>query len=67
LFLHTFAYILFWEVKQRAKLKEMTVESLRLQLIKIGVLVKETATKVTLHLASSFPWRTQYELAWQHL
>jgi hypothetical protein len=67
LFLHTFAYILFWEVKQRAKLKEMTVESLRLQLIKIGVLVKEAATKVTLHLASNFPWRTQYELAWQHL
>jgi hypothetical protein len=67
LFLHTFAYILIWEVRQRAKLKEMTVETLRLQLIKIGVLVKETTSKVTLHLASNFRWQKQFALAWQHL
>jgi hypothetical protein len=64
LFLHTFAYILTWEVRKRGCIKAMTVETFRLQFLKIGVLVKETARKFTLHLASEFPWQEQYRLAW---
>lgn len=67
LFLHVFAYILTWEVRKCAKLKAMTVESFRLQLLKIGVLVKETQRKFSLHLASEFPWRDQFRIAWSKL
>ena len=67
LLLHTFAYILTWEVRKRACIKAMTVETFRLQFLKIGVLVKETARKFTLHLASEFPWRDQFLLAWHNL
>jgi Transposase DDE domain group 1 len=64
LFLHVFAYILTWEVRKRAQLPPMTVETFRLQLLKIGVLVKETTTRIRLHLASEFPWQAQYQIAW---
>jgi hypothetical protein len=64
LLLHTFAYILIWEVRKRAKLRAMTVETFRLQLLKIGVLVKENASRIRLYLASEFPWQEQYQTAW---
>lgn len=64
LFLHVFAYILIWEVRKRARMPAMTVETFRLQVLKIGVLVKETSRKVSLHLASGFPWQTQFQTAW---
>lgn len=67
LFLHVFAYILSWEVRKRAKLKAMTVETFRLQLLKIGVLVKQTSRKFSLHLASEFAWRDQFLIAWQNI
>ena len=66
LFLHVFAYILIWEVRKQARLAPMTVETFRLQFLKIGVLVTETQRKVRLHLASEFPWRQQFQIAWQH-
>jgi Transposase DDE domain group 1 len=64
LFLHVFAYILTWEVRKRAQLPAMTVETFRLQLLKIGVLVKEKSTRYRLYLASEFPWQFQYQMAW---
>jgi Transposase DDE domain group 1 len=64
LFLHVFAYILIWEVRKRAQLPPMTVETFRLRFLKIGVLVKETATRIRLHLASEFPWQTEFQNAW---
>jgi len=67
LLLHSFAYILLLEVKKQAELKAATIETVQLQLIKIGVLVKETARRVWLHLASHCPMQKQFELAWQHL
>lgn len=67
LLLHVFAYILIWEVRKQAQLPPMTVESFRLQFLKIGALVKETHRKFSLHLASEFPWRQQYNIAWQFL
>ena len=64
LFLHTFAYILIWKVRKAAKLKAMTVETFRLQFLKIGVLVKETASRIRLYLASQYPWQEQYLQGW---
>jgi Transposase DDE domain group 1 len=67
LFLHVFAYILIWEVRKRAQLPPMTVETFRLQVLKIGVLVKEASRRVNLHLATEFAWRDQFRIAWHHL
>jgi hypothetical protein len=67
LLLHTFAYLLMWEVRQKAGLKTATMQTVQLQLIKVGVLIKETARRVWLHLASDFPWQKEYARAWQHL
>jgi hypothetical protein len=67
LLLHTFAYMVLLEVRKQAGLQAATMETVRLQLIKVGVLVKETARRVCLHLASDFPWQKQYAQAWQHL
>jgi hypothetical protein len=64
LFLHVFAYILILDVRTKAKLREMTVETFRLQLIKIGVLVKEHSSRICLHLASNFVWKEQFRAAW---
>lgn len=64
LFLHVFAYILIWDIRARANLRSMTVETFRLQLLKIGVLVKEKGAKVSLHLASQFIWKDQFMAAW---
>lgn len=66
-FLHTFAYILIWEIRKRARLRAMTVETFRLQLLKVGVLVKENARRFRLHLASEFPWQDQFRIAWQNI
>lgn len=67
LLLHTFAYVLLWEVRRKAKMRHATVETIRLQLIKIGVRIRETSRKVWLHLASEHPWQTQFETAWLNL
>lgn len=64
LLMHVFAYILTWEVRKVAKAGAMTVESFRLQFLKIGVLVKETSKQFSLHLASEFAWRDQFRIAW---
>lgn len=67
LLLHTFAYLLMWEVRRTAGLHTVTMETVRLHLLKVGVLVKETARRVWLHLASDFPWQKEYARAWNHL
>ncbi|MBK9774749.1 MAG: transposase [Candidatus Obscuribacter sp.] len=64
LMLHTFAYILMYFIKKRAQLREMTLETFRLQLLKIGVLVEQKCREVRLHLASEFAWRDQFQVAW---
>ena len=45
LLLFTFAYVLLWEIRRKAQMRHSTVETIRLQLIKVGVLIKETAQK----------------------
>lgn len=64
LLLHTFAYILIWETRTRAKLPAMTVETFRLHLLKVGVLIKENARHITLSLPTHFVWKDQLRLAW---
>jgi hypothetical protein len=64
LLLHTLAYILIWETRKAARLPAMTVETFRLQVLKIGVLVQESASKIRLRLASQFPWQEQFRVAW---
>ncbi|HEY9677269.1 MAG TPA: IS1380 family transposase [Drouetiella sp.] len=67
LLLHTFAYILLWEVKQRAGLRDLTMHSVQLLLIKVGVLIRENARRVTFHFASNFAMRREFARAWRHL
>ncbi len=57
---HSFAYILLWEVRRKAQMKHHTVDTIRLRLIKVGVLVKELASKVTLSLPFAYPWKEQF-------
>lgn len=64
LFLHVFAYILIWDTRVRGGLRKMTVETFRLQFLKIGVLIIEKARKIELHLASHFVWKEQFVKAW---
>ena len=67
LLLHTFAYALIWQIKKSARIHHATVETVRLQLFKVGVLVKVTTRKIWLHLASEHPWQRQYQTAWLNL
>jgi len=67
LLLHTFAYILMWEVRNSAGLQTATMQTVQLHLIKVAVLIRETARRVWLHLASDFPWQKEYVRASQHL
>ena len=67
LLLHTFAYILIWETRKKARLREMTVHTFQLQVLKIGVMVRVKAREIALHLASDFAWRKQFESAWHAL
>ena len=67
LFMHVMAYILMWEIRNAAKTPFTTIDTIRTQFIKIGVLVKETARKVTLKMASHHPWRDEFRLVWQSL
>lgn len=67
LFLHVFAYILIKTVQKRARLRMMTVETFRLCFLKIGVLVKEKAKEVALHLASESPYQREFLTAWLNL
>lgn len=64
LLLHTFAYILMWNVRKRAQLPPMTMATFQIQFLKIGTLVRETARNVSLHLASGCPRQEEFVRAW---
>jgi hypothetical protein len=66
LLLHTFAYILLWQVQQAAGTTS-TFQTLRLALIKVAVIVKDTARKIQLRLSSECPWQDQFRRAWNFL
>lgn len=64
---HVFAYILLWQIKNAVKQPFTTMESVKLKFIKIGVLVRETANKVILSMASHHPWIDDFHLAWRQV
>ena len=65
LLLHAAAYLL-WTLFRRmldgTELASAQVGTLRLRLVKIGVRVVQTARRVWLHLASSYPWAAVWPL-----
>ena len=65
LLLHAAAYLL-WTLFRRmldgTELASAQVGTLRLRLVKIGVRVVQTARRVWLHLASSYPWAAVWHL-----
>lgn len=62
LLLHTFAYILLRHLRESLskRLPMMSVGTLRLRLIKIGVLVRESARRVLLQWSSTCPWQSEF-------
>jgi hypothetical protein len=62
LLLHTFAYILMQKLSElvSAQAPRMSVNTVRLRFLKIGVLVKETSRKIWLHWTSHYPWQSQF-------
>lgn len=67
LLLHVFAYILIGEIRKAVSMPFTTVETIRLQFLKIGVLVCEQARRVRLRLASHHPWVEPFRRAWCEL
>jgi IS4 transposase len=65
LLLHAAAYLL-WTLTRRmlagTELASAQVGTLRLRLVKVGVRVVQTARRVWLHLASSYPWAELWNL-----
>jgi hypothetical protein len=62
LLMHTFAYILLDQLSLLLpkESRKGSTETVRLKLIKIGVVVQETARKILLHWSSHCPWETQF-------
>jgi hypothetical protein len=67
LLLHTFGYILLWVLRRGAKLKNATVATVQIHLLKIGVLVKESVRRIRLQFASEHPWQDEFSRVWQSL
>jgi hypothetical protein len=67
LLLFAFAYALLWEVRRKAEARHSTVETIRLRYIKIGVIIKSTASKIRLSLPSAHPWQNDFSKAWLNL
>src|SRR5579885_3469272 len=64
LLIYTYSYILLWIIGRKAGLQHATVVTIQLHLLKIGVLVKETARRIVLKMASNHPWQDEFLLAW---
>ena len=66
LFLHTFAYCLFWLLRKNlhgTELANAQVGTLRLKLLKIGARIRETSRRVWIHMASGYPYQALFALA----
>ncbi len=70
LYLHTFAYCLFWLLRGHLKGTELAfaqVATLRLKLLKIGARVRETSRRVWIHMASGYPYQQLFYHAIQSI
>ena len=66
LFLHTFAYCLFWLLRDNLKGTELAnaqAGTLRVKLLKIGARIRETSRRVWIHMASGYPYQALFALA----
>ena len=59
LLLHTLAYILVREVRERLprSARQISARTLISRFIKVGVLVRESVRRISLHWSSSYPWQ----------
>lgn len=62
LLLHAYAYILLLELRARLSgtNRRWSVENLRLRLLKIGVVVRNTARRIALAWTGSYPWQLEF-------
>jgi len=62
LLLHAFAYILLLELRRRlsGSNSRWSVENVRLRLLKIGVVVRNTARRIALSWTGSYPWQLEF-------
>jgi DDE family transposase len=62
LLMHVFSYILLLGLRERLgrSVQRITIGRLRNNLVKIGVLVRQTARRVCLHWSSTHPWQAQF-------
>lgn len=66
LLLHTFAYALLCKIRKDSGHENCEIRTVMLELIKVAVLIKETARKVWLHLNSYHPDQKRFAKAWTH-
>jgi len=70
LFLHTFAYCLFWHLRDNLRGTELAnaqVGTLRLKLLKVGARIRETSRRVWIHMASGYPYQALFSLAFDRI
>lgn len=67
LLLHTLAFVLILEIKNKSGMVTATAETIRLRLLKIGVVVKELSHKVTLRLSRTATHQWEFQQAWSRL
>jgi len=66
LFLHTFAYCLFWLLRTNLRGTELAnaqAGTLRLKLLKIGARIRESSRRVWIHMASGYPYQSLFTAA----
>jgi hypothetical protein len=68
LFLHSVAYVLLHTFRrlhlEGSEFAQAQFSTIRLKLIKIGARVRQLATKIKVHLPSSFPWKGELRKIW---
>jgi hypothetical protein len=70
LFLHMAAYWLVLRLREalhKTELASMQIQQLRLRLLKIGGQVIQTARRIWFRLASSYPWKNTFALAYTRM
>jgi len=66
LLLHTFAFVLLWHLRKNlvgTELATATVETLRLKLLKVGALVKQSVRRVLFIMPRAYPYQNQFATA----
>lgn len=68
LFLHSAAYVLLHAFRHQAlydtPLAHAQFDTIRLQILKVGARVRELATRINVHLPTSYPWKAVWHRIW---